>query len=137
MRKSNFFEKAFSSVGTSSPHFQKIKAVAFNIVVLLMLLGSAIVGGSFTVFAQENVIQEEVTSSSPDSDISSQLTSINYRLDDISKSMEDDIAELQDVNTNLETLIGVNGYIFGGIFLIIVCILFIALYKLFNTFFRF
>lgn len=137
MRKSNFFKKTFSSVGTSSPHFQKIKAVTFNIVVLLTLLGSAIVGGAITVFAQENMIQEEVTSSAPDSDISSQLTSINYRLDDISKSMEDDIAELQDTNKNLEILIGVNGHIFGGIFLIIVCILFIALYKLFNTFFRF
>lgn len=137
MRKSNFFKKAFSSVGTSSPHFQKIKAVTFNIVVLLMLLGSAIVGGAITVFAQENITNQEVTSSVPDSDVLAELTSINYRLDDINSTLESDIAELQDTNKNLEILIGVNGHIFGGIFLIIVCILFIALYKLFNTFFRF
>ena len=137
MRKSNFLKKTFSSVGTRSPHFQKIKVVTFNIVMLLTLLGSAIVGGSFTVFAQENVIQEEVTSSVPSDDVLAELTSINYRLDDINSTLEDDVAELQDVNTNLETLIGVNGYIFGGIFLIIICIMFIALYKLFNTFFRF
>lgn len=137
MRKSNFLKKAFSSVGTSSPHFQKIKAVTFNIVVLLTLLGSAIAGGTITVFAQENITNQEVTSSVPDSDVLAELTSINYRLDDINSTLESDIAELQDTNKNLEILIGVNGHIFGGIFLIIVCILFIALYKLFNTFFRF
>lgn len=137
MRKSNFLKKTFSSVGTSSPHFQKIKAVTFNIVVLLTLLGSVIVGGTITVFAQENITNQEVTSSVPDSDVLAELTSINYRLDDINSTLESDIAELQDTNKNLEILIGVNGHIFGGIFLIIVCILFIALYKLFNTFFRF
>ena len=136
MRKSNF-KKTFSSVGTSSPHFQKIKVVTINITMLLTLLGSIMIGG-LTVFAQESVHQEEVTSSIPsDSDVLAELTSINYRLDDINSTLENDIEELQNTNENLEILVGVNSRIFGGIFLIIVCILFIALYKLFNTFFRF
>lgn len=123
-------------MGTSSPHFQK-GLVTFNITLLLTLLGSFLVGG-LTVFAQENVVNQEVTSSVPyGSDVLAELTSINYRLDDINSTLENDIEELQNTNKNLEILIGVNGHIFGGIFLIIVCIMFIALYKLFNTFFRF
>lgn len=133
MRKSNFFKKSFSFVGTSSPHFLK-RLVTFNITAFL-ILGSIILPGNYLVAnAQGNI---EVSASSPDSAILAELRSLNYRMDDLETLVEDDVQELQDINKNVQVLNGVAGHIFGGIFLIAFCIVFIALYKLFNTFFRF
>lgn len=138
MRKSNFLKKAFSSVGTSSPHFQK-KFVTYNISALLLIMGNMFVfSGSITAFAQEDITPMEVTTSAPDnSAMLAELTSINYRLDDLNTTLEEDVVELQNTNEKLDTLVGVSGYIFGAIFMIIICIVFIAVCKLFNTFFRF
>ena len=133
MRKSNFFKKSFSFVGTSSPHFLK-RLVTFNITAFL-ILGSIILPGNHLVAnAQGNI---EVSASSPDSAILAELTSLNYRLDDLESLVEEDVAELQDINTNVQVLSGVAGHIFGAVFLLIAIIVFIAIYKLLNIFFRF
>lgn len=133
MRKSNFFKKSFSFVGTSSPHFLK-RLVTFNITAFL-ILGSIILPGNHLVAnAQGNI---EVSASSPDSAILAELTSLNYRIDDLESLVEEDVAELQDINTNVQVLSGVAGHIFGAVFLLIAIIVFIAIYKLLNIFFRF
>lgn len=79
----------------------------------------------------------EVSASSPDSAILAELTSLNYRIDDLESLVEEDVAELQDINTNVQVLSGVAGHIFGAVFLLIAIIVFIAIYKLLNIFFRF
>lgn len=140
MRKSNFLKKSFSSVGTSSPHFRK-RNVTLNIFTFLMLLGCMCITAPTTVIAQEDIFSsqvqvDEVSSSIPDV-LSSELSDISYKLDDIEILVSEDINELQDSNTKIETLVGVTGHIFGALMLIIVCIMFIAIYKLFDKFFRF
>jgi hypothetical protein len=133
MRKSNFLKKSFSFVGTSSPHFLK-RLVTFNITAFL-ILGSIILPGNHLVAnAQGNI---EVSASSPDSAILAELTSLNYRIDNLESLVEEDVAELQDINTNVQVLSGVAGHIFGAVFLLIAIIVFIAIYKLLNIFFRF
>lgn len=135
MRKSNFLKKSFSFVGTSSPHFRK-RLVTFNILASL-ILGSLTLPGNYIIANAEENVTVEVTASSPDTAILAELTSLNYRIDDLEALAEEDIAELQDINKNVQVLTGVASYIFGGIFLIIAIIVFIAVYKLFNTFFHF
>ena len=135
MRKSNFFKKSFSSVGTSSPHFRK-RFVTFNISAFLVL-GSLTLSGNYIIANAEENVTVEVTASSPDTAVLAELRSLNYRMDDLETLVEEDVQELQDINKNVQVLNGVAGHIFGAIFLIAFCIVFIALYKLFNTFFRF
>lgn len=143
MRKSNFLKKTFSSVGTSSPHFRK-RNVTFNIFVIFLFVGCTCLTAPTTLTAQEEeydifssqVQVDEVSSSIPEV-LSSELSDISYKLDDIEILFQEDISELRDTNTKLETLVGVSGHIVGALVLIIVCIILIALYKLFDTFFRF
>lgn len=143
MRKSNFFKKAFSSVGRSSPHFQKMKQVALHIVLTFLLVGSlAVIGsGFFVVLASPDAGEEfsiEVTASAPDNmELNNQLTSINYRLETMESDLESEIEEMQESNVKLDTIAGLLGYVFGALFLLIVIVMFIAFYKLFNRFFRF
>ena len=145
MRKSNFLKKTFSSVGTSSPHFQKIKAVTLYIAVMLLLLGSSIIMGSGFVVALaspdvDTVIESPVvvTASAPDNtEINNQLTSINYHLESMESNMETYNVEMQETNIKLDTVVGLLAYVIGAMVMLIVIVMFIAFYNLFNRFFRF
>lgn len=135
MRKSNFLKKSFSSEGKFSPHFQGKKIVTLNIILgLLIGVGNCKVANAEVVTGSTELI--EVTSSVPD-DILAELKDVNYHLNDVEIALQQDYLELIKVRDNTEILVNISGYIFGAIFLIIVCIVFIAVYKLFSIFFRF
>lgn len=84
-----------------------------------------------------NAEEAEVSPSSPDTAILAELTALNCHMDNLEMLIEEDISELQNVNANIQVLNGVAGHIFGGIFLILIIIVFIAVYKLFSIFFRY
>lgn len=134
MRKSNFLKKSFSSEGKFSPHFQGKKIVTLNIILglLIGIVGNCKVANAHVV-STEFI---EVTSSVPD-DILAELKDVNYHLNDVEIALQQDYLDLKKVRDNTEILVNISGYIFGAIFLIIVCIVFIAVYKLFSIFFRF
>ena len=138
MRKSNFLKKSFSSEGKFSPHFQGKKIVTLNIILglLIGIVGNCKVANAQVVTGSTELKLIEVTSSVPD-DILAELKDVNYHLNDVEIALQQDYLELNKVRDNTEILVNISGYIFGAIFLIIVCIVFIAVYKLFSIFFRF
>ena len=130
MRKSNFFKSLFLSQGLAPCTSKRKRIVTFNIITFLLI-------GMFSGNLVANAEEAEVSPSSPDTAILAELTALNCHMDNLEMLIEEDISELQNVNANIQVLNGVAGHIFGGIFLILIIIVFIAVYKLFSIFFRY
>lgn len=135
MLKSNLLKRTFFFVGKISPHFQKRKKK--GIVTLLIIIATVIVAEPNPVMtlAKEVNSSTEVTASEPD--VLAELTSLNYRMDDLNSNLEEEIEELKDINFELDVVIGFLSYIFATLIWIIICIALFVVYKLLYKFFRF
>lgn len=139
MRKSNFFfKKSFSFGGKFSPHFRK-RFVTFNIIVLLVLASVSASENVIWVNASnlDSVSADSVSIVSPEvpSDLVIELRSLNASLDYIVTMSEANLDEVRNLNDNLETLLGVVSHIFGALFLVIIVITFVVVFRLLYKFF--
>lgn len=122
-RKSNILTFSFGKIFRKNlPIFQKKLRIAFYILIVVVAFGNCCVN------AQAAELEQEFYTVSPDVPFdNSELTSINYRLEYLQTSVDEQTEELKEINQNLALAVELLSLILGSITLVIIAIIFLGI----------
>lgn len=114
------------------PIFQKKLRIAFYILIV------AVAFGNCSVKAQAAELEQETYTVSPEIPFdNSELTSINYRLETMQTSVDEQTEELKELNQNLALILELVNLILGSITLVIIACTFLLVCRWLYYYLRF
>ena len=142
-RKSNILTFSSGKVLANKklPIFRKRLSIACYILIAVVVFGSCFID-SRAAMEQElnepeasNIVSSNIIS--PDVPYNNELTSINYRFEELQKSVDEQTGELKEINQNLALAVELLSLILGSITLVIIACTFLGICRWLYHYLRF
>lgn len=137
-RKSNILTFSFGKnlCKKNLPIFRRKLSIASYILIGIIAIGSYSIKTQAAELEQQEEVQEVIISPEVPFD-TSELTSINYRLEEMQETMDKQLEETKQLNENVVFAIGLLTYILGSITLVIIVCTFRGVYRWLYSYLKF